>query len=265
MVDVAKIKEVRERTGVGFGDCKKALQEADWDIEAALDVLRKQSAVKAAKRADRDASEGRVALKIDESGANGAIVEVNSETDFSARNERFVAFCDSVVEHVLANGPDVIETMEDDRNALISAIGENISIRRADRIVSDGGIVAGYLHMNGVMGCIVELSADAGELNGNIAKHIVADNPMVVDASDLPPDVIERERAIFQSQAKQSGKPEKIIDNIVAGQLAKFKAESCLNQQSYIWDRKQIVGKLLAEAGTECKGFFRYQVGEGLD
>ncbi len=265
MVDVAKIKEIRERTGVGFGDCKKALEEADWDIEGALDVLRKQSAVKAAKRADRDASEGRLALKVSDDGTVGAIVEVNSETDFAARNERFVDFCTQVVDIVAENGPDALDDLEDAKNALISAIGENISIRRADRIVSDGGVVAGYLHATGTVGAIVELSKDAGELNKNIAMHVTSENPLVVKADELPQDVLEREEAIFKTQAEETGKPEKIVQAIVSGKLAKFKAESCLNEQSYIWDRDQKIGKLLVANGAECRSFVRYEVGEGID
>ena len=264
MVDVAKIKEVRERTGVGFGDCKKALEEAEWDIEVALDVLRKQSAVKAAKRADRTASEGRLALKISDDGAVGAIVEVNSETDFAARNDRFAAFCDRAVDAVIAKGPDAIQALEDDRNELISAIGENISIRRADRIVSDGGFVAGYLHATGTVGALVELSSNAGDLSKNIAMHVTAENPLVIRSEELPQDVIDRETAIFKSQAEETGKPANIVDNIVRGKLTKFKAESCLNEQAYIWDRDQRVGAMLAAEGTECRKFVRYEVGEGI-
>lgn len=264
MVDVAKIKEIRERTGVGFGDCKKALEEADWDIEAALDVLRKQSAVKAAKRADRDASEGRLALKISDDGSVGAIVEVNSETDFAARNERFIDFCNRAVDAVIAEGSDAINSLEKDRNALISAIGENISIRRADRLVSSDGVIAGYLHATGTVGALVELSTDAGELNKNVAMHITSENPLVVNSDEIPQDVIDRETEIFTSQAKETGKPDRIVENIVRGKLAKFQAESCLNEQQYIWDRDQRVGALLAASGTKCRKFVRYQVGEGI-
>lgn len=264
MVDVAKIKEVRERTGVGFGDCKKALEESDWDIEGALDVLRKQSAVKAAKRADRTASEGRLGLKVSDDGTVGAIVEVNSETDFAARNERFAQFCDRAVDAVIADGPEAISELEDERNVLISAIGENISIRRADRIASKEGFVTGYLHATGTVGAIVELSSNAGELCRNIAMHVTAQNPLVVTEDELPQEVIDREMAIFQSQIEESGRPAKFAENILHGKMAKFKAESCLNEQSYIWDKDQRVGALLKANGAECRKFVRYEVGEGI-
>ncbi len=265
MADMAKIKEVRERTGVGFGDCKKALEQANWEVEEALDIIRKQSAVKAAKKADRSASEGRLAMKVSAEGSVGAIAEINSETDFAARNERFVQFCERVIDVALEHGSDTIEMLEGEKNELVAAIGENISIRRVARLQSEHGIVSGYLHSNGTVGAIVELSKDTGELNKNIAMHITADNPLVVHASEIPGDILKREEDIFRSQAEQMDKPEHIVEGIVRGKLKKFKSESCLNEQSYIWDRKQTVGGLLQAQGATCEGFFRYQVGESLN
>lgn len=265
MVDIAKIKEIRERTGVGFGDCKKALNEANGDIENALDILRKQSAVKAAKKADRTASEGRLALKVLSDGSVGAIAEINSETDFAARNDRFIQFCDEAIDVVLEHGEAAIDMLEEAKNNLVSAIGENISIRRVARIRAKDDFVSGYLHSNGTVGAIVELSQESGELNKNIAMHVTAENPLVLTAAELPTAIVEREEAIYRAQAIETGKPQHILDNIVRGKLRKFQAESCLNEQAYIWDRDQSVGKLLDAAGVECRSFVRYQVGESLD
>ena len=265
MADMAKIKEVRERTGVGFGDCKKALEKADWDIEKALDVLRKESAVKAAKKADRTASEGRLAVLISDDQKRGAIAEINTETDFAARNERFVKFCDRVIEVAIEQGDATIPLLEDEKNELVSAIGENISIRRVATLQTDQGVIAGYLHSNGVVGAIVELSKDVGPINKNIAMHVTADSPLVVSSDELPEQVIARETEVYKAQALEMGKPEHIVEGIVKGKLRKFQSESCLDQQAYIWDRDQTVGALLAKEGATCERFVRYQVGESLE
>lgn len=265
MADMAKIKEVRERTGVGFGDCKKALEKADWDIETALDVLRKESAVKAAKKADRTASEGRLAVLISEDRKNAAIAEINTETDFAARNERFVQFCDRVIEVAIEQGDATIPLLEDEKNELVSAIGENISIRRVSRIHSESGVVAGYLHSNAAVGAIVELSKDVGAINKNVAMHITSESPLVVSANELPANIITRETEVYKAQALEMGKPEHIVEGIVKGKLRKFQSESCLDQQAYIWDRDQTVGALLAKEGAACERFVRYQVGESLE
>ena len=265
MADMAKVKEVRERTGVGFGDCKKALEKADWDIEKALDVLRKESAVKAAKKADRTASEGRLALLISEDGKSGAIAEVNTETDFAARNERFMQFCDRVIEVAIEHGDATIPLLEDEKNELVSAIGENISIRRVARIQTEDGVVAGYLHSNGAVGAIVELSKNVGAINKNIAMHITSENPLVVSADELPANIVARETEVFTAQAMEMGKPAHIVAGIVKGKLRKFQSESCLDEQAYIWDRDQTIGALLAKEGAKCERFVRYQVGESLE
>ena len=266
MSDIEKIKEIRERTGVGFSDCKKALVASDWDVEAALSYLREQSAVKAAKRSDRTASEGRLAIKVEVSGRRGAIVEVNSETDFAARSDRFIEFCESVASAVLEDGTHVIESLEGKRNELVQVIGENISIRRAERFETSDGLITAYLHNNGTVGAMIELSNDAGaETNKDVAMHVTAEKPLVVNSEDLPASTVENERELFRSEALAEGKPEKIVDRIIEGRLNKFKAESCLNEQPFIWDRDQKVGKYLAAKGTACTRFIRYEVGEGID
>ena len=180
MADMAKVKEVRARTGVGFGDCKKALEQAGDDIEAAIDIIRKQSAVKAAKKADRTASEGLLELEVAANGKSAAIIEINIETDFAARNELFIEFCAEAVKQVLMEGEAVLPSLNDQKNDLVQTIGENISIRRAARYEVSSGLIGSYLHANNRLGALVELDQGDAELGKDIAMHVTAMNPMVV-------------------------------------------------------------------------------------
>ena len=264
MADTEKIREVRARTGVGFGDCKKALAEADWNVEVAIDIVRKQSSVKAEKKADRSASEGRLALKLSGDGSSGALVEVSSETDFAARSETFETFCTSTVDRVLADGEEVIHTMEEERQALVQVIGENCSIRRAARLQANGGAIAGYLHNNDLVGTLVEMQGGSAELGKDVAMHITAMNPLVVSGDDIPEEVLERERAIYVAQALETGKSEKIAQNIVNGRLNKFKSESSLLFQKYFRDPEITIGKLLKDHDATCVRFTRFKVGEAI-
>ena len=265
MADIAKIKEIRERTGIGFGDCKKALEASDWDVEAAIDFIRKQSAVKAAKKSDRTAAEGRLAIKIAEDGKSGSIAEINVETDFAARNERFTDFCDIVADAVLRDGPEALKALDGKREELVHSIGENISLRRADRFVADEGFVTSYLHTNGTVGALVEMSQGDAETGLDVAMHVTASEPLVVKADDLPSSVVEKERAILIEQAKESGKPDNIVEKMVEGRLRKFQAESCLLEQPFVKDPEQKVAKILAQRKSACSRFVRYQVGEGIE
>ena len=267
MSDIAKIKEIRERTGIGFGDCKKALAACEWDVEKAIDHIRKQSAVKAAKKADRTAAEGRLAIKIAEDGKSGAIVEINVETDFAARNERFGTFCDTVVNTVLQEGPDSLASLDGLRKELVQTIGENVTLRRADRFAvnSDDGFVSSYLHTNGVVGTLVEMSSGDEQTARDVAMHVTASEPLVVSAEDLPESVVEKEREILLEQARDSGKPENIIEKMVEGRLRKFRAESCLSEQPFVKDPEQKVGAVLKSRNAACERFVRYQVGEGIE
>ncbi len=267
MSDIAKIKEIRERTGIGFGDCKKALAACDWDVEKAIDHIRKQSAVKAAKKADRTAAEGRLAIKIAEDGKSGAIVEINVETDFAARNERFGAFCDTVVDTVLQDGPESLDALDGLRKELVQTIGENVTLRRADRFASssDDGFVSSYLHTNGVVGTLVEMSRGDEQTARDVAMHVTASEPLVVSAEDLPESVVAKEREILLEQARDSGKPESIIEKMVEGRLRKFRAESCLSEQPFVKDPEQKVGAVLKSRNAACERFVRYQVGEGIE
>lgn len=266
-MDMALIKELRERTGVGFGDCKKALVEADWDMDRAVDIVRLQSGAKAAKKADRTAAEGLLGLKVD--GDRAAMVEVNVETDFAARNPKFAAFVERAVTTALEDGADgLAATLEDERQALVQEIGENINVRRATRLNAEpGGTVVGYLHLDGKKGTLVAIggSDDADGLGQDIAMHITAMRPLVVAPDDVPADVVAKEKAIFVEQAADSGKPPQIVEKMVTGRVRKFLAESSLLEQPFVKDSSVKVGKLLKSAQATCTGFERFEVGEGID
>ena len=265
MVDTAKIKEVRERTGVGFGDCRKALNESEWDVEKAIEYVRKQSSVKAAKKADRTAAEGRLAIKVSPDGNSGAIVEVNVETDFAARNARFAEFCETAVSEVLDNGADALKDLDSKRQELIQSIGENVTLRRADRFESESGLIASYLHTNGTVGALVEMKSGDADAARDVAMHVTASAPLVVAPDDLPSDIVDRERKIFFEQAKDSGKPDFIVEKMVEGRLRKFRSENCLLEQSFIKQPDQTMKAMLKERKAECARFVRFEVGEGID
>ena len=267
-MNMALVKELRERTGVGFGDCKKALVEAEWDMERAVDIVRRQSGAKAAKKADRTAAEGLLGLKID--GDRAAMVEINVETDFAARNPKFKAFVDRAVELTLAQGGDGLgEALESERQSLVQEIGENVNVRRATRVeATPGGTVAGYLHLDGKQGALVALGGGGGSAQGlgqDIAMHITAMRPMVVSPDDVPADVVARERAIYEAQAADSGKPAQIVEKMVTGRVRKFLAESSLLEQPFVKDSAVKVGKLLKGSGATCETFARFEVGEGIE
>ena len=271
-MNMAMVKELRERTGVGFGDCKKALAEAGWDMDKAVDIVRLQSGAKAAKKADRTAAEGLLGLKVaaDRSGAagrQGAMVEVNVETDFAARNPKFAAFVATAVDTVLARGESAIaDRLEADRQALVQEIGENVKLRRAARLVAPpNGTVVGYLHQDGRKGALVALDGGDEQLGRDLAMHVTAMRPLVVKGEDVPADVVARERAIFVQQAADSGKPPAIVEKMVSGRVRKFLAESSLVEQPFVKDANVKVGKLLADAKARCAGFARFEVGEGID
>ena len=262
---MAKIKEVRSRTGVGFGDCKKALADAGDDIDKAIEIIRKQSAVKAAKKADRTAAEGLLAMHVSENGDSGAMVEVNSETDFAARNERFIDFANEAVKWVVKHGDSEMEGLEEAREQLVQIIGENVSVRRAVRFVSQGGEVGSYLHSNDKLGALVEIRGGDAVLGKEIAMHVTAMNPMVLAADQMPEQVLRTERRIYESQALESGKPESIVQKIVDGRVRKFLAESSLLDQPFVRDPDTKVGDLLEQAGAQCLRFIRFEVGEGVE
>jgi elongation factor Ts len=273
-VTAAMVKEVRERSGAAMMECKKALVETDGDVEAALDHLRKSGAAKAAKKAGRIAAEGAIIALVD--GANGVIVEVNSETDFVANDDNFKAFANGVAATILAERPADVDalaalqlsgtsdTVEDARTQLVAKIGENISVRRFAVIEAAGGVLAAYLHGNRI-GVLAEVAGGDEALAKDIAMHIAASNPMCIAETDVPADVIEKEKEIQSAQAEQSGKPADIIEKMVAGRIRKFIAEITLTGQPFVKDPDTTVGKLLKGRDAKVNSFMRYEVGAGIE
>ena len=257
-ITASMVKELRERTGLGMMDCKKALSEADGDMEKAIADLRKASGLKAAKKASRVAAEGVVLTKIADEGNYGVVIEVNSETDFVARDENFLGFADHVLQASFSDKEADTATLlasgiEDARQALVQKIGENINLRRIERLSIEGdaaGVVESYIHNNKIGVLIALRGGDAG-LARDIAMHIAAVNPMVIRAEDVPEDVLAKESEIYSAQAQESGKPEEIVKKMIEGRLRKFVAEISLTEQAFVKDPDTKVGKLLQEADAE--------------
>ncbi len=271
-ITAAMVKELRERTGLGMMDCKKALTAADGDMDKAIEDLRKSSALKAAKKAGRTAAEGLLGLKVAADGSKGTLVEINIETDFAAKNEKFIAYVDSVLEAAFEAGSSDAQALldgplGDQRETLVQEIGENITVRRAVTLSSDQGGVAGYLHSDRRKGALVALSDAAPELGRDVAMHITGIDPapLVVQGSDLPEEVVAKEREVFEAQAAESGKPPEIVAKMVDGRVRKFLAEISLIDQPFVKDPNQKIGGLLKAAGVSCSAFSRYLVGDGIE
>jgi len=265
-VTASLVKELRDRTGLGMMECKRALAESDGDIEKAIEELRKSSGMKAAKKAGRTAADGLVAVKAENGYA--LVLEVNSETDFVARDEGFQGFVGAVLDAAYASKQtDIAAVMAGDlesaREALVQKIGENISPRRAGSI--EAAVVGGYVHSNNRIAVVVGLSGGDEALAKDVAMHVAAVNPAVVSSDQMPAEVIEAERAIFVAQAAESGKPAEIVEKMVQGRVSKFLKESSLVDQPFVKDPYTTVGKLVAAGGAEIVGFVRFEVGEGID
>ena len=272
-VTAAMVKELRERTGAGMMECKKALVETSGDLDSAIEFLRKSGLAQADKKASRIAAEGRIALALSENGSEAVMVEVNCETDFVAKDDGFNAFAQAVAENALAQGTaDVLAlmqthidgaTVEEARQALIAKIGENIQVRRFARASSDGSLGA-YVH-GGRIGVLVDLSGGDVELARDLAMHVAAMNPEFVSADDVPADVMAREKDILVAQAEGSGKPAEIIEKMVEGRLRKHLSGITLLGQAFVKDGDLTVEKLLQQAGARVNGFQRMAVGEGIE
>jgi elongation factor Ts len=288
-ITAATVKELRERTGAGMMDCKKALAETDGEMEAAIDWLRAKGLAAAAKKAGRTAAEGLVGVVVE--GTRGAVVEVNSETDFVAKNELFQDFVRNVAKLALEHGTDVEAlgaaeypgggTVQEKLTDNIAKIGENQSLRRAAVVEVTEGAVVSYVHNQvapglGKIGVLVALESAASAemlqiLGKQIAMHVAAAHPLALSADDLDASLIERERAIAIEKAKESGKPENIVEKMVEGGLAKFRKESALLTQLFVMDNKTPVAEVVASAakdagtGIALKGFVRFQLGEGIE
>ena len=270
-ISASMVKELRERTGAGMMECKKALVETDGDTDAAAELLRKSGQAKADKKAGRVAADGRVAVAADDDGA--AIVEVNSETDFVAKDENFVAFVESVATAARSGKSGDVEalnaatladgrTVEQARTELVAKVGENISVRRVAQIAAPDQM-GSYVH-NARIGAIVALTGGDADLARDVAMHVSASNPLCIDESGVPAETLERERRIFTEQAEASGKPAEIVEKMVTGRIGKFLKEITLLGQPFVKDPDITVGKLLKDAGATVSAFVRYEVGEGI-
>jgi len=269
-MSAALVKELRERTGLGLLECKKALSEADGDIDAAIEALRKSSGMKAAKKAGRTAADGVVAIKTADDGSFAAMVEVNSETDFVARDENFLGFVQSVVGKAFGERIADVEALaagetEDARQALVQKIGENISVRRVMTHEASDGVVGGYVHGNNRIAVLVSLKGGSDELARDVAMHVAAVNPQVVSPDDMPAEQVAKEREIYAAQAQDSGKPPEIVEKMIDGRIRKFLSENSLTEQAFVKDPDMTVGKLVSAAGAEVLSFTRFEVGEGIE
>jgi elongation factor Ts len=288
-ITAASVKELRERTGAGMMDCKKALAETNGEMEAAIDWLRAKGLAAAAKKAGRTAAEGLVGVAVE--GTRGAVVEVNSETDFVAKNEIFQDFVRNVAQLALKRGTDVEAlgaaeypgggSVQEKLTDNIAKIGENQSLRRAATVEVGEGVVVSYVHNQvapglGKIGVLVGLESSApvemlSALGKQIAMHVAAAHPLALSAEELPADLIERERSIAMEKAKESGKPQNIVEKMVEGGLAKFRKENSLLSQLFVMDNKTPVADVVAasakDAGTgiQLVGFVRFQLGEGIE
>jgi elongation factor Ts len=269
-MSAALVKELRERTGLGLLECKKALAAAGGDVEVAIEELRKSSGMKAAKKAGRTAADGVVSMRIAADGTSGVIGEVNSETDFVARDENFLGFVSQVMDAAVAAQTDDVTVIaggdvETSRQALVQKIGENISVRRIAARSTDSGAVGGYVHGNSRIAVLVELEGGDAELAKDVAMHVAAVNPAVVSPSDMPAELLQKEREIFTAQAADSGKPPEIVEKMIEGRVRKYLSENSLTEQAFVKDPDTTVGKLVSAAGARVVGFTRFEVGEGIE
>ena len=272
-VTAAMVKELRERTGAGMMECKKALVETGGDMDSAIEFLRKSGLAQADKKASRVAAEGKIALAVSDDASEAVMVEVNCETDFVSKDDGFMAFAEAVARNALAESPADVEalmqtkidgaTVEEARQALVSKIGENIQVRRFVRLSSDGSLGA-YVH-GGRIGVLVDLSGGDEQMARDLAMHVAAMNPEFVSADDVPADVMAREKDILIAQAEGSGKPPEIVEKMVEGRLRKHLAGITLLGQPFVKDSELSVEKLLQQSGARVNGFSRLAVGEGIE
>ncbi len=274
-ITASLVKELRERTGAGMMECKRALVDAAGDIEAAVESMRKAGLAKADKKAGRIAAEGLIGIQASEDGRAAAMVEVNCETDFVAKEDEFRGFVAQLGATVLEQAPATLdallemavdggESVETRRRELVAKIGENISVRRSTRVESDAGLVAAYLH-GGRIGVLVDIEGGTPEIGKDVAMHVAASKPMCVAENDVPEATLAKEREILVAQAEDSGKPPEIIERMVTGRLKKYLAEITLLGQPFVKDPDMSVEKYLAQSGARVVQFERFEVGEGLE
>ncbi len=270
-ISASMVKELRERTGAGMMECKKALTEADGDMDAAVEAMRISGLAKADKKSGNTAAEGTVAIKLSDDGSSFGMVEINSQTDFAAKAEDFIAFTDKVVSAVLEQQPESVDALvidgqpvEEARKALVAKIGENIQVRRCAAGKSAGGQYGEYSH-GGRIGVVCEVNGGDAELARDIAMHIAASKPVCVDESGVPAELLEKEKSIFSAEAAESGKPAEIIEKMVSGRIRKYLAEITLVGQPFVKNPDQTIAQLLKEKGATVVSFNRLEVGEGIE
>jgi elongation factor Ts len=270
MITAQDIAKLREQTGAGMMDCKKALEEAGGDAEKAGEILRKKGIVKAAKRTDKIAAEGLTAVKVN--GNSAAIVELNAETDFVAKSDDFKNLLNAVVESVLATQPnDPAEALNNAElqnkfNEAVMKIGEKLNLRRLASVQAvDGETLGAYVHMGGKISALILLTGGTTELASEIAMHVAASNPKYLNRDAVDPALVAKEKEIASEQLRTQNKPENIIENIVKGKLDKFYGEICLLEQPFIKDEEKTVEKFAAESGAIVKAFWRFELGEGIE
>lgn len=267
-ISATMVKELRDRTGLGMMECKKALTEAGGDIELAIENLRKVSGLKAAKKEGRTAADGVVAVKVADDNSYGIVVEVNSETDFVARDAGFLAFVDSVVSKAFESRQTdvaalVAGELESAREALVQKIGEKISVRRISLV--EGGVVSGYVHLNNRIAVLVQLEGGNDEVAKDVAMHVAAVNPQVVSSDQMPADLVEKEKDIIRAQPDMAGKPAEIVEKMIGGRINKFLKEASLVDQPFVKNPEQTVAQFAKAAGATVKSFVRFEVGEGIE
>lgn len=275
MITAQMVKELRERTGAGMMECKKALQESNGDIDVAIENMRKAGQAKADKKASRTAAEGLILVRTSDDNKQAIILEINCETDFVARDENFLNFVNTVADIALKNKTTNAEelltaeyaagnTVDQTRKTLIAKIGENVNLRRVEYVTTETGQLGSYIH-GGRIGVLVEIDGGPVSLAKDIAMHVAASNPLVVNPEEVPDHLVEKEKEIFKAQAEQSGKPAEIIEKMITGRIRKFVDEISLTGQPFVKDPSTTVGKLVKADNAKVVKFIRYQVGEGIE
>jgi elongation factor Ts len=267
-ITASMVKELRERTSLGMMDCKKALVASNGDIDQAIEDLRKSSGLKAAKKAGRTAAEGVVVAKVADDKSFGVLVEVNSETDFAARDEGFLAFASLVTEAAFAAKTDDMAALiqgdlSEAREALVQKIGENITPRRI--VMLEGKNVDAYVHSNNKIATLIALTAGESELATDIAMHVTATNPRVISREDMSAEEVDKEKDIIKSQPDMAGKPDAIVEKMMIGRINKFLAENSLTEQPFVKNPDQKVSELLSASNATITQFHRIEVGEGIE
>ena len=267
-ISASQVKELREMSGVGMMECKKALVETDGDLNKALDLLRANSSLKAEKKASRVAADGEV--KIAKNSEYSSLIEINSETDFAAKDSKFKDFAAEVAEYLVNNKitdiTDLSSIFEEKRQSLIQSIGENIQLRRLQTLdVPSGGCIGAYLHSDRKLAALVSIDTDNMELAKDLAMHVSATNPTCLQSEDIDPELLERERSIFLAQAEESGKDESIMEKMVEGKIKRFLSEVTLVSQGFVKNPDQSIEELLKENNTSIIAFARLKVGEGIE